>query len=163
MENVMILLLFICVLPIILIFGIAFWASKSREKKQKALLDQVPHNAEFKVALRYNFGRTQSQIFKLKAFQGSGVLYLLDNKIHFVTTTNQKDNFTFDLKTSQINWTGVNLTNGLLEWFQIKNGNLDYYFNVETGLFIFHTDSTKIKTSQVCTYLKEAQKRISSF
>ena len=36
-----------------------------------------------------------------------------------------------------------NLTNGLLEWFQLKNGNKDYYFNVETGMFIFNINSKK--------------------
>ena len=147
------------ILPILLIFLIAYLASKSREKKQSALLEKVPSNADFKAILRYNFGNQQSKFFKMKAFQGSGVLYVLDDKIHYNTTNKPDDNFIFDLKTSQINWIGVNISNGLLEWFQLKNGNKDYYFNVETGLFIFHTDSKKMKTMQVFNYLKEAQKK----
>jgi len=79
----------------------------------------------------------------MKAFQGSGVLYVLDDKTQYITTNNPNDNFIFDLKTSQINWIGVNLTNGLLEWFQLKNGEKDYYFNVETGMFIFNINSKK--------------------
>lgn len=145
MDNILSLLssLLCCILPFVLIFGIAFWASKSREKKQNTLLAQVPPNAEFKAVLRYNFGNQQSKFWKMKAFQGSGVLYVLDDKIHYITTNNPNDNFTFDLKTSQINWIGVNLTNGLLEWFQLKNGEKDYYFNFETGMFIFNINSKK--------------------
>lgn len=150
MDNI--ISLFCCILPFLLIFGIAFWASKSREKKQIALLAQVPTNADFKAVLRYNFGNQQSKFFKMKAFQGSGILYVLDDKIHYITTNNPNDNFIFDLKTSQINWIGVNLTNGLLEWFQLKNGKKDYYFNVETGMFIFNTNSKKMKTTQVFNY-----------
>lgn len=145
--------------PFALLLGITFWASKSREKKQNTLLAQVPPNAEFKAVLRYNFGNQQSKFWKMKAFQGSGVLYVLDDKIHYITTNNPNDNFIFDLKTSQINWIGVNLTNGLLEWFQLKNGEKDYYFNVETGMFIFNINSKKMKTTQVFNYLKEAQKK----
>lgn len=161
MDNILSLLssLLCCILPFVLIFGIAFWASKSREKKQNTLLAQVPPNAEFKAVLRYNFGNQQSKFWKMKAFQGSGVLYVLDDKIHYITTNNPNDNFTFDLKTSQINWIGVNLTNGLLEWFQLKNGEKDYYFNVETGMFIFNINSKKMKTTQVFNYLKESQKK----
>ena len=129
--------------PFALLLGITFWASKSREKKQNALLAQVPTNAEFKAVLRYNFGNQQSKFLKMKAFQGSGVLYVLDDKTHYITTNNPNDNFIFDLKTSQINWIGVNLTNGLLEWFQLKNGEKDYYFNFETGMFIFNINSKK--------------------
>lgn len=161
MDNILSLLssLLCCILPFVLIFGIAFWASKSREKKQNTLLAQVPPNADFKAVLRYNFGNQQSKFWKMKAFQGSGVLYVLDDKIHYITTNNPNDNFTFDLKTSQINWIGVNLTNGLLEWFQLKKGEKDYYFNVETGMFIFNINSKKMKTTQVFNYLKEAQKK----
>ena len=161
MENILSLLssLLCCIVPFVLIIGIAFWASKMREKKQKALLAEVPSNAEFTAVLRYNFGNQQSKIFKMKAFQGSGVLYLLEDKIHYITTNHPNDNFTFELKTTEMNWIGVNLVNGLLEWFQLKNGNKDYYFNVETGLFIFHTNSKKMKTSQVFNYLKGAKKK----
>lgn len=161
MNDILSLLssLLCCILPFALILGVAYWASKSREKKQNALLEQVPSNADFKAVLRYNFGNQQSKIFKMKAFQGSGVLYLIDDKIHYITTNNPNDNFIFDLKTTQINWIGLNLANGLLEWFQLKNGDKDYYFNVETGLFIFHTNSKKMKTTQVFNYLKEAQKK----
>ena len=35
------------ILPILLIFLIAYLASKSREKKQNALLEKVPSNADF--------------------------------------------------------------------------------------------------------------------
>ena len=123
------------------------------------MLAQVPPNADFKAVLRYNFGNQQSKFLKMKAFQGSGVLYVLDDQIHYITTNNPNDNFIFDLKTSQINWIGVNLSNGLLEWFQLKNGEKDYYFNVETGMFIFNTNSKKMKTTQDFNYLKEAQKK----
>lgn len=145
MDNILSLLssLLCCFLPFALIFGITFWSSKSREKKQNALLTQVPPNVEFKAVLRYNFGNLQSKFLKMKAFQGSGVLYVLDDKTHYITTNNPNDNFIFDLKTSQINWIGVNLTNGLLEWFQLKNGEKDYYFNFETGMFIFNINSKK--------------------
>lgn len=159
-SIISLLTLLLCFIsPILLILGIAYWASKSREKKQNALLAEIPSNADFKAVLRYNFGNQQSKIFKMKAFQGSGVLYVIGDKIHYITTNNPNDNFTYDLKTTEINWIGVNLANGLLEWFQLKNGDKDYYFNVETGLLIFHTNSKKMKTTQVFNYLKEAQKK----
>ena len=77
--------LILFILPIFLIFSIAYIASKSRQKKQNTLLDNVPINASMKVILRYNFGQSQDKFIKMKAFQGSGVLYVLDNQIHFRT------------------------------------------------------------------------------
>ena len=63
-----------------LIFFIAYLAARSRKKKQKALLEKLGP-LDFSAIVRYNRGKTQNNFFKVKAFQGSGIIYVKDQKL----------------------------------------------------------------------------------
>ena len=159
MNSILVLLLIFIVFFIVfigLIFLIAFLASQSRKKKQEAVLATLPEEAKLKATVRYNKGSQQSKFLKLKAFQGSGVIYVLDDKIHFQDTLNQNP-YTFDLKTATISWVGINAANGALNWFKVSDQQTEYYFNVESGMFIWHTSSGKMTTEQICNNLKSLQ------
>lgn len=149
------------IFPLAIIFGVAYWAAQSRKKKQDATLSTIPSNAEIKAAVRYNIGNQQGKFLKLKAFQGSGILYVIDEQLYFQDTLNQS-NYTFDLKNIQINWVGENLLNGLLKWFVVKEGDIEYYFNIDSGMFIFNTDSSKPTTMSVFQSLLAYQKKLKS-
>jgi len=131
--------------PILLI---AYLANISRRRKQKKTLEQIPKQAEFKVAVRYNKGQQQDELIKIKAFQGSGILYVLDKKIYFRDNLN-KNTHDFDSETVKAEWIGINIANGFIKWFKVADNQAEYYFNVETGMFIWHISSKKITTKQV--------------
>jgi len=139
--------------PVLLIFLIAYLANRSRRKKQKKTLEQIPEQATFKVAVRYNKGNQQDIFLKIKAFQGSGILYVLDQKICFRDTLN-KSSYDFDPNNVKIEWIGVNIVNGFIQWFKIVDDKTEYYFNVETGMFIWHLSSKRMTTRQVYNKLK---------
>jgi len=156
MKELLLLILVIAVVvasPVLLLFLIAYLASASRRKKQKKIVEQIPKHAEFKVAVRYNKGQQQSEILKIKAFQGSGILYVLDQKICFRDTLN-KTPYDFDNNTAKIEWTGINIANGFIQWFKVADHKTEYYFNVETGMFIWHISSKKMTTKQAYDKLK---------
>ncbi|MDQ0591756.1 hypothetical protein QFZ37_000125 [Chryseobacterium ginsenosidimutans] len=139
-------LLFLFSIPAI-IFLIAYLAARSRKKKQKILLEQIG-TPEYYAFVRYNMGNTQNEFFKLKAFQGSGIIYIEDRNIHFVDTL-QKNPHIFSLDNSTIKWEDINIVNGLLKWFSVSDDVKKYFFNIETGMFIFNTNSSKPTTKSV--------------
>ncbi len=147
-EIIVLLLLFLFfVLLIGGIFLIAFIAANSRKKKQKKILEALPAEVDFYAFVRFNRGNQQDKILKLKAFQGSGIIYVLNDKAVFKSTTGFEHNF--DLRNSKIFWEGENLVNGLLKWFSINDGQEKLYLNVETGMFIFHTGGNKPTTRSI--------------
>ena len=150
MSTELIVLIFFFLFFVILIgviFFIAYLAAQSRKKKQKKVLETLPNEAEFLAFVRFNRGNQQNKFLKIKAFQGSGILYLLGNEVVFKSTTGFEHHF--DLRDSKVFWEGENLVNGLLKWFSIKDGMEKLYLNVETGMFIFHTDSNKPTTRSI--------------
>jgi hypothetical protein len=148
------LFLFIFSIPAI-IFLIAYLAARSRKKKQKALLEQIG-TPEYYAFVRYNMGNKQNEFFKVKAFQGSGILYVEGRNIHFVDTLHQNPHI-FPLDDSSIQWVDINIVNGLLKWFSIEDSEKKYYFNIESGMFIFNTNSSKPTTRSVFEKLIEYQ------
>lgn len=135
---------------VLLIGGIllvAYLASQSRKKKQTKLLDQIPKEAEFSAFVRFNRGKQQDKFMKVKAFEGSGVIYLIDENVYFKGT--KGFNHTFNLRNSKVFWEGENLVNGLLKWFSIGDADEKLYLNVETGMFIFHTGGDKSTTRSI--------------
>lgn len=147
-------LFFILSIPAI-IFLIAYLAAQSRKKKQKILLEQIG-TPEYYAFVRYNMGNTQDQFFKLKAFQGSGIVYVEDRKIIFRDTLNQNPH-TFALDESSIKWEDINLVNGLLKWFSVSDDTKKYFFNIDSGMFIFNTNSSKPTTKSVFDRLVQYQ------
>ncbi|AZA72941.1 hypothetical protein [Chryseobacterium indoltheticum] len=138
-----------------IIFLIAFLAARSRKKKQQVLLEQTG-TPEYYAFVRYNVGDTQNQFFKVKAFQGSGIIYVEDRKIIFKDTLNQNP-YTFILDESSIKWEDVNIVNGLLKWFSISDNTKKYFFNIDSGMFIFNTNSSKPTTKSVFDKLIQYQ------
>ncbi len=150
MSPEIIVLLFLFLFFVLLIGGIfliAFIAAQSRKKKQKKILETLPPNTEFHAFVRFNRGRQQGKFLKLKAFQGSGIIYVADDKAIFKSTTGFE--YSFDLRNCKIFWEGENLVNGLLKWFSITDGIEKLYLNVETGMFIFHTGGNKPTTRSI--------------
>lgn len=147
--------LFLILLIPAIIFLIAFLAARSRKKKQKVLLEQTG-TPEYYAFVRYNVGDTQNQFFKVKAFQGSGIIYVEDRKIIFKDTLNQNP-YTFILDESSIKWEDVNIVNGLLKWFSISDNTKKYFFNIDSGMFIFNTNSSKPTTKSVFDKLIQYQ------
>jgi len=161
MDSIVILiiffLLFLFSIPAI-IFLIAYLAAKSRKKKQKLLLEQIG-SPEYYAFVRYNIGDTQNQFFKIKAFQGSGMIYVEGRDIHFVDTLHQNPHI-FPLDESSIKWEDINIVNGLLKWFSVSDNTKKYFFNIESGMFIFNTNSSKPTTKSVFEKLIQYQNEI---
>lgn len=154
---VIILLLFLLSIPAI-IFLIAYLAAKSRRKKQQLLLEKIGV-PEYYAFVRYNRGNAQNEFFKIKAFQGSGMIYIEGNTIHFVDTLHQHPHV-FPLHDSVIKWEDINIVNGLLKWFSVQDQETKYYFNIESGMFIFNLNSSKPTTRSVFERLLQYQSEI---
>lgn len=150
--------LFLILLIPAIIFLIAFLAARSRKKKQQVLLEQTG-TPEYYAFVRYNVGDNQNQFFKVKAFQGSGIIYVEDRKIVFKDTLNQNP-YTFILDESSIKWEDVNIVNGLLKWFSVSDNTKKYFFNIDSGMFIFNTNSSKPTTKSVFDKLIQYQTRL---
>ncbi|UFH31044.1 hypothetical protein LNP04_13810 [Chryseobacterium sp. C-71] len=150
-------LFFILSIPAI-IFLIAYLAAQSRKKKQKILLEQIG-TPEYYAFVRYNMGNTQNEFFKLKAFQGSGIIYVEERKIIFRDTLNQNPHI-FNLDECSIKWEDINLVNGLLKWFSVSDDTKKYFFNIDSGMFIFNTNSSKPTTKSVFDQLLKYQNEI---
>lgn len=161
MSSEIIILLFIFLFFLLLIGGIfliAYLAAQSRKKKQKKMLETLPSDVEFLSFVRFNRGSQQDKFLKLKAFQGSGIIYVEDDKAVFKSTTGFEH--IFDLRNSKIFWEGENLVNGLLKWFSINDGQEKLYLNVESGMFIFHTGGNKPTTRSIHDQLLLKQARL---
>lgn len=129
------------------IFLIAYLAAQSRKRKQTKLLEMLPTDAEFHAFVRYNRNKQQSEFFKVKAFEGSGVIYIGQGTVSFRSTLGMEHDF--DLHTSKVRWEGENLVNGLLKWFSIEDEQTKMFFNVESGMFIFQTSADKPTTKSI--------------
>lgn len=158
MNSVLILiiifLLFLFSIPAV-IFLIAYLAAKSRRKKQNLLLEQTG-TPEYYAFVRYNMGNMQNEFFKIKAFQGSGMIYVEDNNIHFIDTLHQHPH-TFPLQESIIKWEDINIVNGLLKWFSVQDQETKYFFNIESGMLIFNLNASKPTTRGVFEKLLQYQ------
>ncbi|WP_294290433.1 hypothetical protein [uncultured Chryseobacterium sp.] len=161
MDSIIILIIiflfFTFSIPAI-IFLIAYLAARSRRKKQNLLLQEIG-SPEYYAFVRYNMGNAQNEFFKIKAFQGSGIIYTKGNEIHFVDTLHQHPHV-FPLHESSIKWEDINIVNGLLKWFSVQDQETKYYFNIESGMFIFNLNSTKPTTRSVFERLLQYQSEI---
>lgn len=147
------LFLLLC-FPLVILL-IAYLAAQSRKKKQQALLKTV-EAPEFYAFVRYNKGKNQDEFFKVKAFQGSGILYIKDRNIFFKDTLS-KNEHSFNLDEASIQWVDINIVNGLLKWFSISDNEEIYYFNIDSGMFIFNLNSSKPTTKSVFEKLLKFQ------
>lgn len=140
-------------------FTIAGGAYLSRKLKRKKIEETLPPTAQLKKAVRINTQRKNDAFLKLKAFEYSGILYILDNKVCISGTKGQYHEF--DLGSSIIKWEGIQAQNGAMDWFTIKNNatNELIYINGETGMFIFRLSKTLPSTSQIYNDLLNEQQQ----
>lgn len=147
---------FFCSIPVT-IAAIAYFSRKSKRKK---IMSSLPPNLTYTTPVRLNSPKKNDAVMKLKAFEYSGVLYITDNKICVTGTKGQYSEF--DLATCSIDWPGVQIQNGLIQWFCLTSDDLQrLYVNAETGLFVFRLSKKLPSTKDVFEYLK-AQQRIAS-
>src|SRR5690606_16238300 len=81
---------------IILLGGIllvAYFAARSRRVKQNSLLKEIPVDTDFHAFVRYNRADIQGKFLKLKAFEGSGLFYIVGTKGIFKSTTGHYHEF----------------------------------------------------------------------
>jgi len=152
-------LLFVFVVAIGGVFLVAWLAARKRKQQQNEILKQVPAEAGFKMAMRYNKGEQHRNLIKLLPWQGSGILYVLDGKIHFRDALGV-DAYSFDFGKVKIRWVGMSFANGFTEWFKIADDHIEYYFNVETGMLAFSLSSGKMTTYQVYKKLESIQAEV---
>lgn len=150
---------------IVIFFGsfflILYLATRSRLKTQEKIRKILPEDRDFYAPVRFNSERANDRIIKLKSFECSGIMSAKDNLLFFKGSKNKYD-FTFDLKKVKLLWIGTQLQNGFLEWFMIEDeGKQKYYFNIETGVFVFKLANDGGFTTQTLYYrISEIQKNL---
>lgn len=144
-------------IPFLLIIGIAFAASFSRNSKRRKLQSALPDDVEYQALVRLNSVKTHRKFWKFKGFEFSGLIYVAGNRITIAGTKSQL--ITYNLPSVVIKWEGVNAKSGLIEWFSLsENGAESYYVNGETGTFIFSLNKKKYQTtSQIYSTLLNMQ------
>ncbi len=153
----LVFLLGIIIVPVGLIFLIAFLASQSRKRKRQKIIDTLPADIDFYAAVRVNSSKKNAAFFKLLAFECSGILYVQKDKAYFRGTEKKFELLEFDLAKVKIFWIGVQAQNGALQWFSIKDDHETYYFNVDTGTTIFKLSKSGDTTQGVYGKLTNAQ------
>ncbi len=138
-------ILFFASIPVV----IATIAYVSRKKKRTLIEKDLPSNLFYTAPVRLNTPKQNAAVVKLKAFEYSGILYLEEDKICVKGTSGQ---FTeFDLLKTEITWPGVQIQNGIIQWFCLedKSTGQRLYVNAETGIFVFRLSSKLPSTKQV--------------
>ncbi len=147
------ILFFLCIVATP--FMIAAWAYKSRQRKRDRI--PLPPGILYLAPVRLNSTRMHGKVMKLKGFEYSGYLYVTpDNKVCIRGTAGQYSEY--DLATCLVEWPGMNLQNGLLDWMSVGNNPSDKtYVNAETGLLVFRTSSKLPRTEDVFMTLRQMQ------
>ncbi|WP_313383600.1 hypothetical protein [Chishuiella sp.] len=152
------ILLLIFVILISTFFIVAVSDAKVKKNKEQFIFENLPDNIVLKSVIRYNIGRPQGKFLMMKSFQGSGVLYVNDNKVIFQDILNKEDH-TFDLKTCKISWV-ENKINGITNAFKIADHEIIIFFYIDQGGFIFNTIEENISTSELFNRLKALKKQL---
>ena len=150
--GLIIFIILCCSIPV----TVAAIAYASRKSKRKKIMETLPSDLTYSVPVRLNTPKQNDAVMKLKAFEYSGVLYIHDNKICIKGTKGQYTEF--NMTTCSIDWPGVQIQNGLIQWLCLTNNDLQrLYVNAETGLFIFRLSKKFPSTKEVFEYLKTQQ------
>jgi len=137
--------------------GISAIAYYSRKSKRNKIKQNMPSGVSYIANVRMNTPKKNDAVMKMKAFEFSGVLYLKDGKIIIEGTKGQHSEF--DLKTAEIAWPGVQIQNGLIQWFWLVDPATGekLYINGETGLFVFRLSKKLPSTRDIFDYLVQQQ------
>jgi len=152
---------FIIIIVVFILFcGIFFFVAVSdarvREKSTLEILKSLPDSITDKWVVRYNIGRPQGRFLKMKTFQGSGVLYIDKNDIHFEDVLGNESHV-FNLLECKISWVDSKI-NGLTNAFKIVDHDRAMYFYVEKGVSVVTSIEENASTSELYSYLKMLRK-----
>ncbi|MBS7333291.1 MAG: hypothetical protein KIG88_06825 [Weeksellaceae bacterium] len=137
-------------------FFVAVSDAKVREKSTLEILKSLPKSITDKWVVRYNIGRPQGRFLKMKTFQGSGVLYIDQNEIHFEDVLGNESHV-FQLNECKISWV-ENKINGITNSFKIVDQDRAMYFYVEKGISVVNSIEENASTSELYSYLKMLRK-----
>ena len=139
-------------------FLVAVSDAKVREKSALELLKSLPNTVTEKWVVRYNIGRPQGRFLKMKTFQGSGVLYLKDNELHFEDILGN-ESYVFDLYNCKVSWV-ENKINGITNAFKVVDHDNAMFFYVEKGMFFLNAIDENESTSELYSFIKTYKKKI---
>lgn len=137
-------------------FIIAISDAKVREKSALEIFKSLPSSIQDKWVVRYNIGRPQGRFLKMKTFQGSGVLYVENNNLHFEDVLGNETH-TYDLANCKISWV-ENKINGITNAFKIVDHDKSMFFYVEKGMFFINAIDENASTSELYAHLKTIRK-----
>lgn len=158
-------ILIILIIPFVIIFlliaGIAIIVKKRKQKKKKAILDNLDFEPTFMADIRINTDQAQKQFIKFKGYQSCGLLYIYRDKVYVEGYNHRNIKQTFNLRTSTMQWVGMEFQNGLIDWFKLIDNQTGkcLYINIDTGLFVFQM-AGKMTTSQLFNILIQEQQII---
>lgn len=144
------------VLICIVFFYTAVSDAKVREKSALEMYNSIPKSIPDKWIVRYNVGRPQGRFLKMKTFQGSGVLHVVNNQIHFEDILGNESH-TFNLFDCKISWV-ENKINGITNAFKIVDQEKSMFFYVEKGMFLMNAVEENESTSELYSHLKIIKK-----
>lgn len=121
-------------------------------------MENLPSNVTIKSVVRYNIGRPQGKFLKMKSFQGSGVLYVENDKLYFKDILGNEDHI-FNLDTCKMSWV-ENKINGITNAFKIADHEAIIFFYIDKGGFVFKSIEENISTSDLYLRLKELRKKV---
>lgn len=135
---------------------VAISDAKVREKSALEIFKSLPSSIDNKWVVRYNIGKPQGRFLKMKTFQGSGILYVEENELHFEDVLgNETHTFSFD--NCKISWV-ENKINGITNAFKIVDHEKSMLFYVEKGMFFFNAIDENASTSELYSHLKTLKK-----
>lgn len=152
----LIILLSIFVIFCGVFFFVAISDAKVRERSAYEVLNSLPSHISEKWVVRYNVGRPQGRFLKMKVFQGSGVLYVDKNEIHFEDILGNESHV-FHLETCKISWVESKI-NGITNAFKILDPNKSMFFYVEKGISLVNSIEENASTSELYSHLKMLRK-----
>ncbi|WP_068597346.1 hypothetical protein ACF3NR_07900 [Vaginella massiliensis] len=144
------------VLPVGILFAIAYQDAKKKDFLQLQLLRELPEHIELKAIVKFNIGRPQGRFLKEKKFQGSGVLYAYNNQIFFKDNFHQEDTV-FELDKVEIKWHDETHDQSIQNSLSLSDGKEKIFFYVDSAKFIFSNVNQLTDTYQLYLDLKNYQ------
>ncbi len=138
-----------------LFFYAAIQDAKKKDKQQLKLLQELPEHVELKAIVKFNIGRPQGRFLKEKKFQGSGLLYTLNQQIFFKDAFEMEDKI-FNPSEIVIKWhdeAEENVENS----FSLDDGQEKIYFHIDNSKFLFSNANNLTSTYELFRDLKEYQ------
>lgn len=144
------------VIPVAILFVIAYQDAKKKDYLQLQLLKELPEHIEQKAIVKFNIGRPQGRFLKEKKFQGSGLIYVYQQQLFFKDVLHLEDKV-FELKDLEIKWHDEAEDQAIQNSFSLDDGQERMYCYVDNSKFIFSDVSQLTDTYQLFLSLKNYQ------